>query len=260
LDERIAMGRDLMPSSHGIGSDEDLKSLRDQYYTWDEYNQAWLERNVGSTIAEEYASRIPIAFIGGAPEPLPVKIRDFDRDVQRHVRRLGSIRERLHLWVDDTREGRGDAVDTDGPIFVVHGRDEGKAQYVARVLERGTGRDVTILHEQPNQGRTLIEKFEHHALRASFAVVVLTGDDEGGLAGSEDRRQRGRQNVIFELGFFFGLLGRGRVVVLTMPEVEKPSDVDGLVYIPWDGAGAWKQDLARELEAAKIAVNRGRMP
>jgi predicted nucleotide-binding protein len=148
----------------------------------------------------------------------------------------------------------------DGPIFVVHGHARALLHETVRVLERGTDRDVIVLHEQPNSGRTIIEKFEDHAANASFAVVLLTGDDEGGVRTSAGRHLRGRQNVIFELGFFFGKLGRQRVAVLLEDDVERPSDIDGLVYIDIDQAGAWKQTLARELEAINIPVNRSRIP
>jgi predicted nucleotide-binding protein len=148
----------------------------------------------------------------------------------------------------------------DGPIFVVHGHDRAALHEVVRVLERGTGREVIVLHEQVNAGRTILEKFEDHAAEASFAVVLLTGDDEGGVRTSASTHPRGRQNVIFELGFFFGTLGRQRVVVLLEENVERPSDIAGLVYITLDQAGGWKQTLARELEAANISVDRSRIP
>jgi hypothetical protein len=94
---------------------------------------------------------------------------------------------------------------------------------VVRVLERTTSRDVTVLHEQANRGRTVLEKFEDHADVASFAVVMLTPDDVGGAVSGKPM-PRGRQNVVFELGFFFGKLGRERVCVLLAGGVEQPSD------------------------------------
>src|SRR6185437_189755 len=148
----------------------------------------------------------------------------------------------------------------DGPIFVVHGHARAALHETVRVLERGTGREVIVLHEQANAGRTILEKFEDHAALVSFAVVLLTGDDEGGVRASSNTHPRGRQNVIFELGFFFGKLGRQRVAVLLEENVERPSDIAGLVYITIDEAGAWKQTLARELEAAGISVDRARIP
>lgn len=141
-------------------------------------------------------------------------------------------------------------IDTDGPVFIVHGSRTDLAERVARMVERSTGRDAVILHEQPNEGRTLIEKFEAHATAASFAVVMLTGDDEGRKRGAEALRPRGRQNVVLELGFFIGRLTRKRVVVLTEPDIVRPSDIDGLVYVELGSGGKWKQGLARDLEAA----------
>jgi hypothetical protein len=75
--------------------------------------------------------------------------------------------------------------------------------------------------------------------------VLLTGDDEGGTKASFDRRPRGRQNGFLNSASFFGKLGRDRVAVLLDGEVEKPSDIAGLLYIPIDVGGAWKQSLAR---------------
>lgn len=150
-------------------------------------------------------------------------------------------------------------VSADGPIFVVHGHADVLRHEVVRVLERATDRDVIVLHEKANAGRTILEKFEAHAASAAYAVVLLTADDAGGPRG-EAAVPRGRQNVIFELGFFFGKLGRERVAVLLDPHVEQPSDISGLVYIPVDPHGAWKHKLARELSAVDIEVAYDQIP
>ena len=85
-----------------------------------------------------------------------------------------------------------------------------------------------------------------------FAIVIMTPDDVGGLAG-EGQSYRARQNVIFEMGFFIGQLGLERVAALIVgPDIEKPSDYDGVVYIAYDQRGGWKLDLAREFSALRI--------
>jgi len=134
-------------------------------------------------------------------------------------------------------------------IFVAHGHDEGAWQAVARFLEKLDLKAI-ILKEQPNRGRTLIEKFVDYAREVGFAVVVLTPDDLGGAAADEDQKSRARQNVIFELGYFVGSLGRGRACLLRKGEVEIPSDLYGVVYTSMDGANGWKIELARELKDA----------
>jgi len=138
-------------------------------------------------------------------------------------------------------------------VFLVHGRDGAIKNEVARFLER-LGLEVVILHERPNKGRTLISKFQEESADVSFAVVLVTPDDVGGLAQGH-AQPRARQNVVFELGFFIGRLGSHRVCALMADGVERPSDYDGVAYVPLDPTGGWKSDLTRELAAARIPVD-----
>lgn len=131
-------------------------------------------------------------------------------------------------------------------VFIVHGHDEGAREMVARFLER-LGFQSIILHEQANQGRTVIEKVEAHG-EVGFAVVLLTPDDEGCARGATPE-PRARQNVLLELGYFLGRLGRAKVCALKRGTLEIPSDFAGIVWESMDGDG-WKQALGRELQAA----------
>lgn len=141
-------------------------------------------------------------------------------------------------------------------IFVVHGHDDATKVKVARLLER-LGFQPVILHERPNEGLTIIEKFEKHAGRASFAVVLLTPDDVGCAESDGKTKPRARQNVILELGYFIGKLGRARVCVLYTPGVELPSDILGVVYTPLDPS--WEFSVARELRAAGFSIDMNRL-
>jgi len=142
---------------------------------------------------------------------------------------------------------------TSRKIFIVHGHDEAMREAVARVLSRFQVEPI-ILHEQPNMGATLIEKFERHA-DVGFALILLTPDDEGRTKGDKKLSQRARQNVILELGYFIGKLGRERVMVLRKGDIEIPSDIIGVVYEPLDGGGAWRFKLGKELQAAGYDVD-----
>ena len=143
-------------------------------------------------------------------------------------------------------------------VFVVHGRDEGIKNTVARFLE-GLDIEPVILAEQTSQGLTIIEKFERHA-RVDFAIVLLTPDDAGSLQGDEHNlNPRARQNVIFELGFFIGRLGRERVLALTNGEVEIPSDYSGVEYIPLQPSEGWKLILAEVLKEAGYDIDLNRL-
>ncbi|PZW43209.1 MULTISPECIES: TIR domain-containing protein [unclassified Pseudomonas] len=132
-------------------------------------------------------------------------------------------------------------------VFIVHGHDDGARESVARFLER-IGLEAIILHEQANQGRTIIEKVVAHG-EVGFAIVLLTPDDEGCAKGGTPE-PRARQNVLLELGYFIGRLGRDKVCALKRGSLEIPSDFAGVVWETMDSIGGWKQSLARELEAA----------
>jgi predicted nucleotide-binding protein len=167
----------------------------------------------------------------------------------------------LQFSLDDEASMTAQVNDPNGPIFVVHGHSDARKYELMRLLDRAATPEAMVLHEQANRGQTILEKFERHAQVASFAVVLLTGDDEGRLRGSTgDLAPRGRQNVIFELGVFIGALGRSNVVVLMDDGVEKPSDIGGLVYISLDAAGAWRHSLLKELQAAGVEVDFNRIP
>jgi predicted nucleotide-binding protein len=146
-------------------------------------------------------------------------------------------------------------------VFVIHGRDGAMKETVARYLER-IGLEPIILHEQPNVGRTLFTKFLEVAGETTFAVALLHPDDLGNVA-SDARigklNPRARQNVILEMGFFIGKLGPHRVVALVNGSVEKPSDFEGVVYVAYGDGLAWRTDLARELAAAKVPFDPGKV-
>jgi len=180
--------------------------------------------------------------------------------------KLGHIEGLIAKGQDESTSSTPSSPDQQGPelepsafntreVFVVHGHDGEAKESVARFLEK-LGLTAVILHEQASEGRTLIEKFETRSKGVAFAVVLLTPDDLGRAADSApDLRPRARQNVILELGYFMGRLGRTRVCALYKGGIEQPSDFQGVVYIELDSAGAWKTKLAQELVQAKITIN-----
>ncbi|MES2663712.1 MAG: nucleotide-binding protein [Pseudomonadota bacterium] len=142
----------------------------------------------------------------------------------------------------------------DRSVFLVHGHDEEAKQKTARFLEK-LRLDPIVLSEKPNEGRTIIEKFEKNG-NVSFAVVLMTPDDVGYKKGDQENpRPRVRQNVILELGYFVGRLTRSRVVVLFKGSVDMPSDYHGVTYIPMDDDDGWKLKLARELKHVGLSAD-----
>ncbi len=176
------------------------------------------------------------------------------RDVRRlrEVSTLGDYWHRMHHHQPNSERDRPTPEEpimaTPKTIFLVHGHDDARHE-VRRFLERVvTDADIVMLDEQVNRGRTIIEKFESFSQGASVAVVLLTPDDFGRAVNGDGVDQlRARQNVVFELGYFVGRLGRDRVIVLKKGDIEEPSDVGSVVYIPYPG-GDWKLKVLRELK------------
>ncbi len=138
-------------------------------------------------------------------------------------------------------------------IFLVHGHDNEMKETVARFVER-LGINPIILHEQANAGDTIIEKFERHA-DASYAIVLLSPDDVGAAKNTEnDLKARARQNVVLELGYFIGRLGRSKVCPLVRGIIELPSDIHGVVYVPFEGE-SWKMHLVKEFKYLGFVVD-----
>lgn len=156
-------------------------------------------------------------------------------------------------------------IGTSRRVFIVHGHDGGLKNAVARYIEK-LGLEAIILHEQPNRGRTVIEKFEQES-DIGFTIVLATRDDLAATvktirafkadpdATEQVLEERARQNVIFELGFFVGKHGRGKIALLS-DSVNLPSDLNGIVYIARE---QWQNELLRELTGAGFVFTPSQM-
>ncbi len=140
---------------------------------------------------------------------------------------------------------------TDNKIFIVHGHDEVFMNEVSAFLASALKLDVYLLKDLPNNGRTIIEKLEEETKDTSYAVILLSPDDYGGEVG-EKQNGRARQNVILEWGYFVGKLGRNRVAAILKNDVEKPSDIDGVLVVNYNND--WKFDLQKELRDAGVIL------
>jgi predicted nucleotide-binding protein len=147
-------------------------------------------------------------------------------------------------------------------VFVVYGHDEGAKVKLDSMLRRW-GLNPLILDQLPSGGQTIIEKLEYHRSQANFAVVLATPDDVGYRAGhEEEKKSRARQNVVLELGMMLAILGRSRVAILLRHQksMERPSDIDGLIYIPFeDDVEETKLLLAKEIDNQGIKIDLGRL-
>ena len=143
-------------------------------------------------------------------------------------------------------------------VFVVHGRDEALKNELQVYLNE-LGVEPIVLHRKPDQGKTIIEKFEHYS-DVRFAFILLTPDDvvcgtSSEVELSKSVEYRARQNVVWEFGFFVAKLGRDRTCIIFRRGVTKPSDIDGLLYKEVKTTiEALGFELLRELVAAGVPV------
>ena len=242
-----------------INSFDDLAAAQAEKKVWDQYNRELLRRITASdAFLDDYVKPTGPFSVGSAS--FQGQKKEYKADLLDKINNLNSILDRLQLCYKfngfpDRKMREPEPGPQEGnKAFIVHGHDEAVKQSLARFLER-LGIEAVILHEQPNQGRTIIEKFEDYS-DVSYAVVLLTPDDIGASVDEQNNLMpRARQNVILELGFFIGKLGRERVCALYKGELEIPSDFSGVIWIRMDREGAWQLKLARELKAAGLNID-----
>jgi len=147
-------------------------------------------------------------------------------------------------------------------VFVVYGHDTRARDQLEAMLRRW-GITPLILDQLASQGMTLIEKLEHYRGQVQYGVVLATPDDEGHRAGnSSEKAFRARQNVVLELGMLLAVLGRPRVAILlkAQEKMERPSDIQGLIYIPFkDQIDEAKLLLAKEMNSQGIPIDLGKL-
>jgi predicted nucleotide-binding protein len=130
--------------------------------------------------------------------------------------------------------------------FIIHGHND-KLKMETQLLMSRAGINAIVLHEQADMGRTIIDKLIEEGKEANYAIGLLTPDDV-----LDNGDTRARQNVIFELGYFIGKLGKERVRLIVDGDIEIPSDLQGVIYGKKDESGSWKIKLIKEMMAVGI--------
>jgi predicted nucleotide-binding protein len=240
-----------------------LEQIERDYYKWDEINNEIIKQSFSRPDNEHYYKHSRLNTMSG--------LYDYSRGVDTNdpYYRLNLIKQKIENSTENLKLliEKADLIDDGSQLvmdyakengyakkrqefsnkgFVIHGHNDTRKLEVARYLETSLFKTAVILHEQPSKGRTIIEKFEHHS-SVDFAVALWTADDVGKGKNEDELKDRARQNVIFETGFFIGKLGRSNVIVLYETGVEIPSDYSGIIFILF--ADNWKDELRKEIEA-----------
>ena len=154
--------------------------------------------------------------------------------------------------------GTIDPVIQNRKVFVVYGHDNNARTQLEAMLRRWD-LEPLILDQLISSGQTIIEKLEEYTQQANFGIVLATPDDIGYPKNDETKKQyRVRQNVVLELGMLLSKIGREKIAILLSQaeDMEKPSDIDGLIYIPFkDNVEETKLSLAKEMQNNGYALD-----
>ena len=257
LAERIELGRRIRDRT--IRTTEELATARSDRDKWSRYNSDLIAKLIcnSESLVSEYENS-PGPYFVGSRSSLWNDVQDFKDRLDRFLTTLESISERLDLWSEEPSEqptiiSTQDKSDS-RKVFIVHSIADAKRDSVARLLESLDLKPIILL-EAPDKSRTIIEKFEQES-DAAYAVVILTPDDECRKTNDDGfLSKRPRQNVILELGYFIGKLGRNRVCALKVEDVEIPSDIHGVLYVAMGPDDGWKLKIAKEIRAAGLEVD-----
>lgn len=140
----------------------------------------------------------------------------------------------------------------DNKIFVVHGHDIASRENLELILRRWSLTPI-VIQDMSSSGKSIIESLEEHVKSCRVGIVLMTPDDYGYAKSDkdkEDRKPRARQNVIFEMGMLIGWLGRKKVIIMKKGNLEKPSDIAGLIYLEYNSKPEEIKDKLRQQFAA----------
>jgi len=265
LKQRIQAGSEI--ASRALESEEQLKQCAEEYRLWDEWNSTYVytlfdSREEGNIYSNE-TSNAGYGYSDYSDLSIALQATCLKTAIGEKIVRLRSLVSRYPLIEASLQKGSksktSDVRTSSKNVFIVHGRDVGIRAQVEAFLRR-LKLEPIILQDMPNMGQSLLGKIRTNS-GVAYAVVLLTGDDEGRLNvvgnknASPELKPRARQNVVFELGFFLAQLGDGHVAALCQDGIEIPSDFLGIMYIPWDENGNWRGKLITELKTAGLAVD-----
>ena len=193
---------------------------------------------------------VPVGSFGGASQRLLTERRkSVSPNTKERYERLSNP------WVPDLAVHVVNLLGAGRPsrVLLIHGHSEDRID-LKRWLERENLADAIVMAQEFTAGQTLPEKFEELASAADAAIALATPDDLAVVGStSEVTRKRARQNVWVEVGWFWGRLGRNRVLLLVRGDVEIPSDLDGIEYYQYDTSVL---DLASHVRKFLIEVGK----
>jgi len=249
LDEQIRKGEEL--EARAVTDEDEFRSLEADYHTWGEYNVDLLTtRFTSGKVAKQYKG----VFAGdAAPRSFEKRLKEMRDNIGDKLRKLHSIVGRLPLYDEDVVAPTvtPPTAATTHKVFIIHGHDETALLELEKLLTEEFALEVIVLKGKAGAGRTLIEKFEDVAPDCGFAFALFTPDDF--VASEQEEYFQMRPNSAFELGWFYGKLGRNRTCILLKERTKLPSDLKGIETIRFrEGVAEEYLKIREELTAAGL--------
>jgi predicted nucleotide-binding protein len=247
--------RELSELLRGFGEDEDINAGSERLHRWKRRAVQVLAQSVNAAEAKRLEEMEKGSYVVGED------LRNLIEEAEMYRGFLVALGEEILKHPSATLRPQATqsvpAVAVKAPplssktTFIVHGHDELNTLRLQALLREHWGLHAIVLRNEPGKGRTLIEKFEEEAQRASYGFVLLTPDDI--VSTGNDTYLQARPNVIFELGWFYGRLGRARTCILYKQGTRIHSDLDGINRVEFNDRVAEKVgEIAIELKAAGL--------
>lgn len=161
--------------------------------------------------------------------------------IKRNVEKFDNYLQQMHIVKKNNKK-----------VFIVHGQDHYIREQVENTL-RQMGFEPIVLFKEASMGKSIFEKIEYYSNECCYSIILYTKCDEGRRKGTEEWKDRARQNVVFEHGYMCAKIGIDHVCALVEEGIEMPSDLSGIVYIPNDRSNnQWRFDIAKEMRAAGL--------
>lgn len=251
--------RDLLELVKRAALEADFDSARERLRRWKERTANLLDRHVSATEGERLRAKRKGSFLMRQP------LRNLADEADMYRGFLQALDEQLAEHPEEVMnvpvpadqaapEIAAPSPQDSRTVFIIHGHDELDLLRLKELLRDRWGLNPVVLSGRPGAGRTLIEKFEQEAQEAVFAIALLTPDDI--VATEEAEYAQARPNTIFELGWFYGRLGRPRVCLLLKRGTRIHSDLDGIARVEFrESVSEATEGLERELiEAGVLAT------
>jgi predicted nucleotide-binding protein len=263
LIEQISQGKQF--AIKNITTEQQLTEVEKQFDQWDDYNTELLKSSFNNSINEyrsAYSNTGSMIGVSDVMRGVSIhnpqhRFRTLTERIDVKITELESLLSKvnlIHSEVETTRPAmaiQDAATISNDTVFIIHGHDDAMKKAVQLFLSRAGLKDI-VLHEQPDKNRTVIEKLIEEGSSAAYVIALLSPDDI-----QEDGTVRARQNVVLEIGYFIGKLGREKVRLLRKGDVVIPSDLQGILFENYDDQGAWRIKLLKEMQAVGLPIDLG---